>query len=109
MQVQAGKLRHRITIRLPVRTRDSHGQPVEGTPTVVASNVPANVFTLSGVEFVDNEQTRGIATHRIFIRARSGITIEHEILWGDRVLGIVSVRDTENRGKLLSIDCREGV
>ncbi len=108
-QVQAGKFRHRITIRLPVRTRDAHGQPVDSTPTVLASRVPANVISLSGVEFVDNEQVRGVATHRIFIRARSGVTAQHEIVWGTRVLGIVAVRDTENRGKLLAIDCKEGV
>lgn len=108
MQIQAGQLRERITIQAVVRTRDRAGQPVASTSTL-AADVPADVVSLSGVEIVQGQQVTGVATHRVFLRHRSGITPQHQIAWRGRTLGIVAVRDADNRRRLLSIDCKEAV
>lgn len=108
MQLQAGPLRHRITIQSVTRTRVAGGQPIATTEDF-ATNVPADVVSLSDSESVQNMQTTASATHRIFIRFRAGVTLQHQIVWRGRTLGIVGVRDADNSRRLLAIDCREAV
>jgi len=106
--MRAGTLRHRITIQTATEAPDAAGQLIR-TWSAWLSNEPAEVQETAGAETVRGLQVAAEATHLVRVRFRTGITSEHRILWGSRVLGIVNVRDVDGRRRELWISCREEV
>lgn len=109
-QITAGRMRHRVTIRRPLRERDSHGQMVAtGQHTTLSERRSAEVVSIAATEVLVGDQVRGIATHRVFTRWLSGVTNEDQVVWGDRTLNVLSARDPSGRRRLLILDCLEEV
>lgn len=107
--VQIGRLRHRITIQARTLSQDAAGA-VSPTWADVAS-VWAEVRTPAGLERLapEVEQPKAQLTHSVRIRGGQGLAITPamRVLWGARVLQIVTVTDPDNRGEAQDLLCSE--
>ncbi len=70
--MEAGRLRHRITLQERVTSQDEHGDPVV-TWTSWAEIVPAEIVPVSGREFLAGQGIVGQVTTKIRIRWRPGV------------------------------------
>lgn len=108
--LRAGQLRHRLTVQAATQTRDAYGEWV--TAWVEEGAAWADVFAKSGQERALAGASQGVATFSIRMRPVAGLTTEHRLLWGERVLGITFIDDTvpgELRLDALEITGREAL
>lgn len=103
--MEAGNLRHRITIQKPGMTRNAYNQPVDTWDTV--ATVWAAVEPLRGREFYAAQQINAEATVRVRIRYRADVERGMRILVGNKILEILYVIQPELRKRELEILCRE--
>lgn len=103
--MQAGKLRHRVTIQQPTVARNGFNEAVTTWSNVVT--VWASVEPLSGREFFAAEHVQSEITHRVRLRYRSGIVPTMRVVFGSRHLVIESVINYAERGTDLQLMCRE--
>jgi SPP1 family predicted phage head-tail adaptor len=104
--MEAGKLRHRITIQSVPVTRSSTGATVVGTPEDFVE-VWASVEPISGREWYDAARTNSEVTHRVRMRYYPGITASMRVLFRSRVFDIRSVLNIDERNRELHLMCRE--
>lgn len=105
--VQAGDLRHRIAIQTLNTTLDSMGgQPT--TYTTVAT-VYGSIRPLSGRELFTAQAADADVTHEITIRNYSGLTPKHRLLHDSRAFNIESVRNIEERDRMMVLLVKEVV
>lgn len=103
--MRAGQLRHYITIQRDTgATSDSYKQHVESWTTL--AQVHVGIFPLSGREAEIAKQTQADLTHKIIMR-HTDINPKDRIRWGSRTFNVVSVLNTEERGRELSIMANE--
>lgn len=107
--MQAGKLRHRVTIQEPVQLQDSESGGVVPSWLDIAT-VWAEVYPLSAREFISAQAEQSEVTTRITIRYRPGITNKHRILFRQQVFNITGVLPDPDSGmEYLTLPCSEGV
>jgi len=106
--MQAGNLRHRVTIQQVTETRDDMGG-VTQTWSTFAASLHAEIAPLSGRELLLARQVNAETTHRIRLRYRAGITPKMRVLFGSRIFAIESVLDTDERGIEVVLLCREAL
>lgn len=104
--MQAGALRHRLTLETPNTTADSFGEETEAPYTTLAT-VWGSIEPLSGNERLRMQQVQAEVTHRVRIRYRSGVTPELRVKFGTRYFNILSVTNWEERNRELEIMCKE--
>ena len=88
--MDAGKLRHRVTIECEGKTPNGQG----GFTTAwapVASGVPAEIIGLSGSEAISSGVERSVTLYRVSIRSRSDVSAKVRLKWNGRVLAVKSV------------------
>lgn len=107
--INAGKLRHRITIQKFNGELDSFGDPLqtEEDNWVDVATTWAAIDPVSGREFYAASQSQSEVTHKIRCRYRSGLTPSMRILFGTREFRIISVINWEERRESLLLMCRE--
>jgi len=93
--MRGGKLRHRITVQKKTESRDSHGG-VTYTWTNENSRW-AEVQPLAGRELWQARQAQMHATLRVSMRYYPGLTSEHRIIFGSRILNIEAVTNVGER------------
>jgi SPP1 family predicted phage head-tail adaptor len=109
--MEAGKLRHRISIRRSIEEIDAAGAPTSGAEALVA-NCWASVESLSGRELLLAQQTHAETTHRVIIRAIRGVEIKPTMRVKEKVKDVTrtfeieSVLDREGRGIELELLCK---
>lgn len=103
--MQAGKLRHRITIQEPVVARNGFNEAI--TTWSAVATVWASVEPLSGREFFAAEHVQSEITHRIRVRYRAGIAPTMRVVFNGRYLMIESVINYGERNTDLQLMCRE--
>lgn len=107
--MQAGKLRHRITLQKPVKTQSPATGAVINTWEDV-SVLWADVVDLSAREFVAAQAGQSEITTRITIRHRDDVTSKHRILFKSRVYNIHGVLADDKSGlEYLTLPCSQGV
>jgi len=103
--IPIGSLNRRIVIEAPTTTPDgAGGATVVWTPV---ATVWARVETLSASEQVRAGRPDAIATHRLTIRARSGIESGQRILVDSRVLTVRATRPYGDRDAYLVLEAEE--
>lgn len=108
--IEPGKMRHRITFQQQVITRDAYGAPdLSDDSWQDVTTVWAAIDPVSGREFYAMQQSQSDVTHKVRTRYISGLDTAMRILYGARVLQIVSIIDWEERHESLLIMCREVV
>lgn len=105
--MQSGQLRKRLTIQQRSAAQDSYGQPLT-TWTDVAT-VWGAVEPLSGRELMAAEAVQAEVTHQVVIRYRPGISAKMRIAYGARLFDIQNVLDENERHRILTLLCLEGM
>lgn len=107
--MQAGKLRHRVSLQVPVKTQS----PLTGATVTSWQEVQelwADVVALSAREFIASQATQAEVTTRITIRFRSDITSKHRIVYGSKIFNIEGILPDPTSGRdYLTLPCSEGV
>jgi len=103
--MNAGKLRHVITIQSLSATADDLGGLT--SRTVFADNVRASVAALQGRELYKAQQVVAEVTHMIDIRWMAGVQAKMTILFNGRLFEIVAVLNPDERTKELHLLCLE--
>jgi len=107
--LRAGELRHRVEIQEAKVSIDAHRARTRTWAT--AATVWASVEPLAGREGLIAKQVDARLTHRVVIRYYAGLTpANHRLRLSDtRALGIVEVKDIEERHRSMEILCYEDV
>src|SRR5512139_2523926 len=102
--MQAGKLRHVITIKSKTVTQDTYNQEII-TWTDVAT-VRAAIETPTGAEYVDVESQGAAISHKVSIRYYPALAPTMIVVWGSRTFEIISVLD-DNLQRETVLMCNE--
>ncbi|MDF7648097.1 phage head closure protein [Erwiniaceae bacterium L1_54_3] len=107
--MQAGKLRHRITIQQPVKSQSPTTGGVIDTWQSIG-DVWAEVAASSAREFTAAMAVQSEITTRITIRYRADVTCKHRILYRGKTYNIEGVLPDPVSGlDYLTLPCSEGV
>lgn len=109
--LKAGNLRHRIAIQEQTQTPDGLGGFTLAWSDVTGlGSVPAAIWPLSSKEQLDAMKLESLATNRIRIRYRPGITSKNRILFGSRVFNILGAPiNLDERGRQLDFIVSEQI
>jgi SPP1 family predicted phage head-tail adaptor len=105
--MEAGKLRHKLTIQQKTITTDAFGGAIE-TWSDMAVNVWASVEPLSGRELATAQSVYAETTVKITMRYLSSVIPAMRIVFEGRFYNIQSVVDVDMRHRELIILCSEG-
>lgn len=106
--MQAGKLRHRITIQTRTDTQDGFGQPVASWTNYLL-NEPAEKRDLSGRELIAAQAVHSETTTEFVIRYKAGIDAKARILFEGVKYTLNAVLDPDGRRRMLRLHCSRGV
>jgi len=107
MTIQAGKLRHRVTIEALTETRNSSGgekfiwQPI--------CTVNAEIVPLSGKSLFAAQQNHSEVTGIIKMRYRADINAKQRAVYKDKIYSIQAVINIGERNRELHLMTSEGV
>jgi SPP1 family predicted phage head-tail adaptor len=102
--MQAGQLRHQITIQQQ-STSLVGGERVTTWTTVVQTW--AAISPLSGREYLNAATVNANVSHRIVMRYQSGIGSAMRVQYGTRVFDIQSVLNIDERNREMHLLCLE--
>jgi SPP1 family predicted phage head-tail adaptor len=100
-----GALRHRIVIQQTTQTRADDKSVLDSWSTFCTAD--AEILPLSGSE---DYVARGITASVVYsvkMRYRPGIDSKMRIVFGSRIFQIYSVRNLDEQGRFLVMDCGE--
>ena len=105
--MQAGQLRHRVTIQQASESQNSVGEAVKSWASV--ATVWARVNPLRGTEYLAAMQAKATVDTRITMRKNAfpGLTPKHRIVFGARVFDIEAVIDVDGLGDAMEVSCKE--
>ena len=103
--MKIGQLRHRLEIQEKRSVMDEWGNQVSEWFTVATAW--AAIEPIRGEEYWAAGAQRGETIHRVTMRYVPGVTPEHRLLFGDRILEIESTLNLEERSRLLELLCKE--
>ena len=102
--MNAGKLRHRVTIKRKTVARDTYG--AETVTWVDVTTVYAEVKPIGGREYYGAGQTLGESTYTVLMRYRSDVIQAWRLTYGTRTFEIQSVVPDEKNATMI-LGCRE--
>ena len=106
--MQAGKLRHMVTLQEPVKEQNPITGAVINTWRDVAT-IWAEVAALSAREFIAAQASQGEVTTRITVRYREDVTRKYRILFRGRVYNIEgALPDPRSGREYLTLPCSAG-
>jgi len=92
-------LRHRLTLEAPEETPDGAGGVVRTWTSLGA--IWAAIEPASASEAVIADRRVARVTHRVTLRQRSGLTLNHRFRLGERTFAIQAIHDPDERGRFL--------
>lgn len=104
--MDAGKLRHRITIRRQVNAKSAATGGLTRSWATLAANLSAEVVSINGREAVIGEVLKGVSHFQLIIRYRSDLKPSDQVVWltgGNRELNVHSAEDREGTRQWLTI------
>lgn len=109
--MEAGRLRHRVTIEEKSVTRDTYGGEVVTWETF--ATVWGDVSPMVGREYLEGRQEGAEINTRVRIRYLAGVRPEMRVKWADddgtHYYDIQSVQHVETRQRELVLMCREQI
>ena len=107
MPVRAGRLRHRVTIQTRSQSVNEYGEPSNSWSEL--DQVWAAIEPISGDERVEMQSSarQGHTSHRVTVRYLANVDATDRVLFGSRVLEIVSVLNFDEKDEFLTLLCRE--
>jgi SPP1 family predicted phage head-tail adaptor len=109
--LRAGNLRHRVAIQEQTEIPDGMGgSSITWSAKTGLGSVPAAIWPLSSKEQLDAMKLESLATNRIRIRYRPGITSKNRIVFGSRVFNILGAPiNLDERGRQLDFIVSEQI
>lgn len=104
--MNAGKLRHQITIDRLTTTQDEMGEIIEGWITI--GTFAASVEPINGREYFAAQAIQSEVTTRIRMRYEAGILPSDRITHGSAIYDLLSVINPEMRNRELILMCKSG-
>lgn len=105
--MRSGSLRHRLLIESKTETQDDLNQPSDTWATV--TTVWGRVAPMKAAEGYEAAQNVARITHEITIRHTSAITENMRIVHDGRTFYIQGIRNFEEKGVMLTLECNERV
>lgn len=105
--MKAGEMRNPLVIQEPINTQNDYGETIQTWREFASVN--GSVKPSSAREFWRASQQVADATHGVTIRYLPGVLPTMRILYGSRVLNIISVLDNEERHAELNLICKETI
>ena len=105
--MQAGKLRHRITIQQATESQNSFGEVTRSWATY--ATVWASVEPLQGREYLDGRQLEADVDTRVRIRHRAAVTQRMRVTWSGHTYDVQSVIADATNKRMMQLMCREVV
>jgi len=103
--MNAGELRHRLTLQANRPVQDSFGAETETWVTL--ATVWAGISALKGHEMFTAQQTVAEVTHKVRMRYRAGVEPAMRLLFGARKFDINWVNNIDERNVELELLCTE--
>jgi SPP1 family predicted phage head-tail adaptor len=103
--MQAGKLRHRVTIQTATQSQDAYGEADRTWSD--ADTVWASVSPASSRELVQGRQVQAETTHTIRMRYHEDAAPTARLKFGSRTFNIVRVHNIDERNIELEIEAAE--
>lgn len=102
--MDAGRLRHRITIRRETNIPDGDGG-FDRAWTTLAHRISAEVVNLNGREALLGNILQGVSTFQITIRYRTDIQPADQLIWhdGERELNVHNAEDRKGTRQWLVV------
>lgn len=88
-------LNERVTLQAPTEVRSPTGEVTLSWAD--QATIWANVEGLSSRDILQAQQANVIVSHRIIIRHRTGVDVQHRVAWRGKTLEIASITDRYNR------------
>lgn len=105
--MNAGELRHRVTIQSLALTSDGMGGQTETWTDFLTAW--ASIEPIKGGEHYSAQQLADGITHRITMRYQAGIAAKQRVKFGTRIFGIRSVINPEERNVRLVLEVGEAL
>ena len=105
----AYRLRHRVTVQELVEVQDTTTGAVTREWEDFIADVPAEVLTGAGKEFVSSGATQGEITARINMRWFPGLTQKMRIVWDTYQYNILSIETDMTGRQEYRLKCSSGV
>lgn len=104
--LRAGDLQHKVTIEQVAEARTDRGAVSETWSTF--ATVFADIRPISGREYLQGETINSEITHRVYIRALSGVRAKMRIAWNGREFEIMAPpMEQREAGDLMTLFCKE--
>jgi len=103
--MQAGKLRHKVTLKTGGESQDEYGEVTYTWST--QATLWASIEPLRGRELLHAQEVNAELSHRVRCRYNSNVDVADRIAFGTRTLEIVSVINPRERGAELELFCKE--
>lgn len=100
-----GTFRHRLVIEAPVETPDEAGGVTRSFEAV--ATVWGRIEPSGGDELRLQDRLLQRLTHRIVLRAQSGLTAAHRLRHGARLFDIRAIRQDVPARRFITCDCEE--
>ena len=106
--MQAGRLRHRVSVQEYVPTQDSETGSVSEAWATMA-DVWAEIMPMSGREFVAAQAPTPGVTTRITIRHLDGMDASKRVMHGNAIYNVKAVLPDPTLKRHLTLMCEQGV
>lgn len=103
--MDAGLMRHRITIQRLGCTRNEFGEPEDIWEDVVS--LRASINPLSGRDFTAAMKEQAEVTHKVTIRYNPTVKVSMRARFGDRLFRILHIIDTWEQHREMTLICKE--
>lgn len=97
----AGRFRHRVEFQQRLRNPDGMGGT--GDTWAMVARVWASVVQEAGRETMKADKILSTSRYLIKIRFRAGLRPDMRIVWGDKILHILSVADPDGKRRFAEI------
>jgi len=108
--MQAGRLRHRVTVQTTVETADGRGGTT-AVPGTLLRRIPADVEMLTGRELERAMQIDPRSRLQVLLRYHAGVKAGQAVIYhsfgGDRTLEIVAPPTIEEKDRAMTLLCGE--
>ncbi len=105
--MRSGRLRNRLILQSKTETQSNTGSVTIGWST--QQTVWGGIEPLAGKEFLAIQQTQNEASVRIVMRYQSNIDETWRIVNGGRAYSIESIINENDRDRMLTVMCLQGV
>lgn len=109
MKPLAHRLRHRVTIQTFTTVQDSNTGAVTDTWADVFADVPAEIYPMSGREFIAAQSIQAGVTTKITIRDIGAVQPRMRVTHGSDIYNIKAVLPDPTLARHLTLMCEVGV